>query len=105
MGSLLDFFNASVFFLQTLSKGGESSLSGPQQYVAVQRPALPLQEGKMTRLLVHLNLGVLKTRLATRRLVDGQFHSVAVTKVSRHRHGHEKVPSHRSSRWSFFLQQ
>lgn len=32
---------------QTLSKGGEGSLSGPQQYVAVQRPALPLQEGKL----------------------------------------------------------
>lgn len=59
-------FLMPLSFLQTLSKGGESSLSGPQQYVAVQRPALPLQEGKMTRLLVHLNLGVLKTRLATR---------------------------------------
>lgn len=34
--------------LQTLSKGGKGRLSGPQQYVAVQRPALPLQEGRMS---------------------------------------------------------
>lgn len=33
--------------LQTFSEGGEGSLSGPQQYVAVQRLALPLQKGTM----------------------------------------------------------
>lgn len=37
------FFSISF---QTLSKSGESSLSSPQQYVAVQRPALPLQKGR-----------------------------------------------------------
>lgn len=38
----------SLVSSQTLSKGGESSLSGPQQHVAVQRSAIPLQEGKVT---------------------------------------------------------
>ncbi len=41
-----DSLSLSLSF-QTLSKGGKGSLSGPQQYVAVQRPALPLQEGRM----------------------------------------------------------
>lgn len=41
----------SLVSSQTLSKGGESSLSGPQQHVAVQRSAIPLQEGKVTSAL------------------------------------------------------
>lgn len=45
--------NLLIFFLpffQTFAQGGESSISGPEQHVAVQRSAQPLQKG-MTSLI------------------------------------------------------
>ena len=45
-GKVLREITLSSTSLQTLGQGGEGSLSGPQQHVAVQRPALPLQEGR-----------------------------------------------------------